>query len=136
MKTLNPYINFSGHCQDALSFYETALNGKVVMRQTFGQAPQAVSGVNPAHIMHAEFKAEGIYFMATDGMAPSPASESNKITLNIAFDDADEQENVFDALSHNGEISMALNETFWGARFGIVKDQFGISWMLNHQIEK
>lgn len=136
MKTFNPYINFSGRCQDALSFYETALNGKIVMRQTFGQAPQAVPGVNPAHIMHAEFKADGIYFMATDGMSSQPALESNKITLNISFDDENEQLNVFNALSEGGDITMALNETFWGARFGIVKDQFGISWMLNHQLEK
>jgi PhnB protein len=136
MKTFNPYINFSGHCQDALAFYETTLNGKVVMRQTFGQAPQAVSGVNPAHIMHAEFKAEGIYFMATDGLDPTAATVSHKITLNIGFDNADEQLTVFNALSEEGEISMPLNETFWGARFGIVKDKFGISWMLNHQLSK
>ena len=135
MKTFNPYINFSGQCHEALSFYESALNGKTIMRQTFGQAPQVVNGVNPAHIMHAEFQAEGIYFMATDGSDVSDTPIGSKITLNIGFDSLDEQQRVFDALSKDGEISMPLNETFWGARFGIVKDQFGISWMLNHQIK-
>lgn len=136
MKTFNPYINFSGRCQEALTFYEAALNGKTVMRQTYGQAPQPVSGVNPAHIMHAEFKAEGIYFMATDGITGQPSTAMNQITLNINFSNSDEQQAVFDALSENGTITMPLNETFWGAKFGTLTDQFGIQWMLNHQLVK
>ena len=136
MKTLNPYINFAGRCQEALSFYENALNGKVVMRQTFGQAPNAAPGVNPALIMHAEFQAEGIYFMATDGMTPEAPASSSLITLNIGFSDVDEQQSVFNALKNGGEEIMPLNDTFWGARFGIVKDPFGVHWMLNCQINK
>ena len=26
---------------------------------------------------------------------------------------------------------MALQETFWGARFGMLKDKFGFAWMFN-----
>lgn len=136
MKTFNPYINFSGRCQEALAFYEVALNGKTVMRQTYGQAPQAIAGVNPTHIMHAEFKAEGIYFMATDGMVNHAPPTLNNITLNINFSNPDEQQAVFLSLSENGTVTMDLSETFWGARFGTVTDQFGIQWMLNHQIAK
>lgn len=136
MKTLNPYINFSGRCQEALTFYEQAFGGKVVMRQTFGQAPQAIPGMNPALIMHAEFQAEGIYFMATDGITDELPPSSGLITLNIGFTDLEEQKNVFEALMNGGEEVMPLNDTFWGARFGIVKDQFGIHWKLNCQINK
>jgi PhnB protein len=139
---MNPYINFSGQCQQALIFYEKALNGKVIVRQTYGQAPQAVSGTNPSHIMYAEFQAEGVYFMANDGIDSSTKNESNSvlsnginpITLNIVFSDELEQKTIFDALIENGKIIMPLSETFWGAKFGIVKDQFGISWMLNYQL--
>jgi len=136
MKTLTPYINFSGRCHEALCFYEEALDGKVVMRQTFGQAPQAIPGINPTLIMHAEFKAEGIYFMATDGMTDEQPTTSGLITLSIGFSELEEQSNVFEALKNGGEEIMPLNDTFWGARFGIVKDQFGIHWKLNCQIKK
>jgi PhnB protein len=136
MKTLNPYLNFSGRCQEALDFYTQAFNGKVLMRQTFGQAPNAIAGINPSLIMHAEFQAEGIYFMATDGMSPETPASSNIVTLNIGFDDPEEQITVFTALQKGGEEIMPLNDTFWGARFGIVKDPFGIHWMLNCQLEK
>ena len=132
MKTLNPYLNFAGNCQQALSFYESALNGKVVMRQTFGQAPQAAKGFNPSHIMHAEFKAHGVFFMACDHPAATEQpSNSINIALNINFTDLDEQQDCFEKLSENGKILMPLADTFWGSRFGKLQDQFGIQWLLN-----
>ena len=134
MNTFNPYLTFSGQCQQALTFYESAFKGKTIMRQTFGQSPQAVSGVNPTHIMYAEFKADNVFFMATDGINSDKVTSSNQITLNIGFDSAAEQARVFEALSKDGEIKMPLEKTFWGAMFGMVTDQFGISWMLNHQL--
>ncbi|HEX7868810.1 MAG TPA: VOC family protein, partial [Chryseobacterium sp.] len=30
-----------------------------------------------------------------------------------------------------GTIYMPLGKTFWGAYFGMFKDKFGISWMVN-----
>ena len=134
MKTLNPYLSFNGQCQDALDFYCTTFNGKVVMRQTFGQAPNAVKGINPTHIMHAEFKADGIYIMASDGLSHD-ARPQNNITLNVNFSDLSEQKNCFEKLAQNGEVLMPLEQTFWGASFGKVQDQFGIQWMLNCHLE-
>ncbi len=34
------------------------------------------------------------------------------------------------------EMSMALQDTFWGARFGMLKDKFRVSWMFNCEIKK
>jgi PhnB protein len=136
MKTLNPYLHFAGQCRQALTFYESVFNGTVTVRQTYGQAPQAVSGANPADIMHAEFQAEGIYFMASDGINSPSNTMKDNIMLNITFTDELEQLTVFNALSENGQITMALSKTFWGAKFAMVKDKFGISWMLNHQINR
>ncbi len=31
---------------------------------------------------------------------------------------------------------MALHETFWGARFGMLTDKFGIDWILNCELPK
>lgn len=134
MKVLTPYLLFAGNCQDALNFYEQAFNGKTVMRQTFGQAPQPVKGVNPSHIMHAEFKAEAIAFMASDGLAE--ATTANNICLSINFTDEQEQQTCFKKLSENGTVLMPLSPTFWGAKFGKLEDQFGIQWMLNCQLPK
>ena len=30
-----------------------------------------------------------------------------------------------------GKITMPLQDTFWGARFGMFTDRFGVKWMFN-----
>jgi PhnB protein len=34
-------------------------------------------------------------------------------------------------LAENATIGMALQETFWAKRFGVLVDQFGIPWTIN-----
>ena len=40
-------------------------------------------------------------------------------------------ERVFHALAENGEVKMAMAQTFWAVRFGALIDQFGIPWSIN-----
>jgi PhnB protein len=42
-----------------------------------------------------------------------------------------EMDKVFNALSENGEVTMPLHDAFWGGRFGMLTDQYGISWMFS-----
>jgi PhnB protein len=42
-----------------------------------------------------------------------------------------EADRVFEALAENATIQMAIQETFWAQRFGMLVDQFGIPWMVN-----
>ncbi len=39
-------------------------------------------------------------------------------------------------MAEGGTVTMALENTFWGARFGMVKDKFGVHWMFNHELKK
>jgi PhnB protein len=49
----------------------------------------------------------------------------------LQMDDPIAAERVFQALSENGRVDMPLQETFWAGRFGVLKDQFGITWTIN-----
>ena len=40
-------------------------------------------------------------------------------------------ERVFAGLADGGQVQTPLTETFWSPRFGMVADQFGVSWMVN-----
>jgi len=57
------------------------------------------------------------------------------IAMSLDFSDLDEQEKVFAALAEGGSIMMPLEDTFWGAKFGMLTDKFGIEWMLNCNTE-
>jgi PhnB protein len=131
MKSLNPYINFSGQCREALEFYKKCFNGKIETISTFEEAPGATDEKYKQNIMHSEFRAEGIFFMATDGMPGQNAVSGDCISLTIQLTDEQEQARIFDALSQGGKITQPLEDTFWGAKFGMLVDRYGINWMLN-----
>jgi PhnB protein len=37
---------------------------------------------------------------------------------------------MFKALADGGEVQMPLTKTFFSPSFGMVKDRFGVSWMV------
>jgi PhnB protein len=53
------------------------------------------------------------------------------VSLSLNFNDAGSIQNVFSKLSDGGNVTMPLQDTFWGATFGMLKDKYGIKWMLN-----
>lgn len=132
MKNLNVYLTFAGTCKDALALYKEALGGEIVSLQTFGEAPTPnIPDDQKNNVMHAEFRAGDIYFMASDSMPEQPVILGNAVTLSIGLDSLEEQESIFSKLSDGGAVTMPLQDTFWGARFGMLTDKFGINWMLN-----
>ena len=45
-------------------------------------------------------------------------------------------EDVFNKMAEGGKITMPLQEQFWGAKFGMLRDKFGVSWMFNCELKK
>lgn len=141
MKQLNVYLTFSGTCQQALDFYAGVFNGRIVHIQKFAQIPADVleqmpplSDEDGQRVMHAQFEAEGLSFMASDSLPGSQIAPGGPVTLSLNVDDQDEQTRLFEQLSEGGQVHMPLDIAFWGARFGMLQDRFGVSWMLNCEL--
>ncbi len=133
MKNFNPYLTFEGNCREAMEFYKKVLGGEIVSMQTFEEAKQSIPADYKDKIIHSELKAEGVHLMASDGMPGWKAKPGNNVTLSIDLTDGMEQEKIFKALSEGGMVSMPLGDTFWGGRFGMLTDRYGIQWMVNYQ---
>jgi PhnB protein len=131
MKTLVPYFTFAGNCREAFEFYKECLKGEITQMQTFEEAKMQVNDEFKHKIIHAEFKSDDIYFMASDGMAGFVAVPGNNLSLNINLTDENEQARISAALSQGGKVTMPLQDTFWGAKYGQLVDRFGVQWMLN-----
>jgi PhnB protein len=56
--------------------------------------------------------------------------------LSFNFESEDQINHVFEALSAGATVSMPLQDTFWGARFGMLTDKFGVNWMFNYDKPK
>ena len=49
----------------------------------------------------------------------------------LSADSAGEADRIFAALSEGATVQLALQETFWALRFGMLVDRFGTPWMIN-----
>ena len=136
MEAIIPYLIFNGNAAEALAFYTRVLDGKVVFQQSFGESPVKVSASEKDRVMHATFQAGKLSFMASDSMPGQPVSGGSNLSLSINCKTVDEIEKVFAAMSEEATVTMELQDTFWGARFGMLTDKFGINWMFNHDYEK
>ena len=128
---VTPHLSFNGDCEAAFKFYEKSLGGKTSFIGTYAESPMA--GQVPAEmgkkIMHASFSLNGTNVFSGDD---SPRySKPQGITIALSMKDQAQAERIFDALAENGVVGMALQETFWALRFGMVTDRFGIPWMIN-----
>ncbi len=100
---------------------------------TFGETPAAEHVPKEHHdlIIHTCLKVGDQMLMASDTTPdrPTPGMSGCSISLNV--DSVAEAERVFNALAAGGKVEMPLDSTFWAARFGMLIDKFGVSWMVN-----
>ena len=131
MQALQPYLFFNGNCREAMEFYAGALNGTLRM-MTYAEGPNPpVEG--GARVMHAHLAApNGVVLMASDPMPGQVLVEGKNFCLSLFCDSREEEERLFVALSDGGQVRQPLQDTFWGAHFGMLYDRFGITWMLSY----
>ena len=60
------------------------------------------------------------------------AKPGKNFSISINAESEEEAKKIFNGLSANGTVTMALDKTFWGALFGMFTDKFGINWMVNY----
>jgi len=129
---LNTYLHFNGNCEEALNFYVKALGAKPVMMMRYGDSPMAKETAKELHqkILHGRITIGDNVIMASDA-PPGRFQDQAGFSINIGVDTPGEAERLFNALSEKAEIGMPMAETFWAQRFGMLKDQFGVPWMVN-----
>ncbi len=137
IKKLNPYLNFNGSAAQAIKLYEKALGARAENVMPWTSAPgQPPTPETKDRIMHAVLHiGEGVV-MVSDGPPGTPVTAGNNMHVTLDFDDAADMARRFDALSAGGKITMPLQDTFWGAKFGMLVDAHGVSWMFNCETRK
>jgi PhnB protein len=130
-----PYLFFDGRCEEALDFYRDVLGAEVTMLMRYRDAPEPpppgmIAPGSENKVMHAALRIGESALMASDGRcAGRPSFDGFSLSLTVA--DEAEADRVFSALAEGGEVQMPLAKTFFSARFGMLKDRFGVGWMVN-----
>ena len=130
--SFSPYLTFDGNCQEAFEFYVEVLGAEIVMSSKFSEAPEGsnMSGELDDKIMHARLKLGDSVIMASDDPTGN-YSPPNGFHISAGFDDLERARGAFEGLSDGGQVMMPFRKTFWTEGFGMVRDRFGIPWMVN-----
>ena len=131
MKKFSPYISFNGDCKKALEFYKEVFGGQILNLALFSDSPVEVDEEDKDRVMHAVFESDAVFFMAADTMPGSCVFVGDNISFSLEFEHLDVQKRIFEQMAEDGTIVMPLQDTFWGTTFGMLVDQFGMSWMFN-----
>lgn len=131
---LQPYLFFDGCGEKAALFYRDALGAELEMLMRFKEAPEPPPpDCTPANwddkVMHASLKIGELRLMISDGMGEEVKHGGYSLSLSVPS--AADVDRVIAALAAGGgEITMPADRTFWSPRFGMLRDQFGVSWMV------
>lgn len=137
MVSVNPYLNFAGNTEEAFTFYRSVFGGDFKFLQRFKDTPEGpkVPENEKDMVMHVALPmGKGNTLMATDALESmgQKLNFGNNIYLSIEAESKEEAKKIFSGLSAGGKVTMPLQDTFWGAYFGMLKDKFGVPWMVAH----
>jgi PhnB protein len=130
---IQPYLFFSGRCEEAIEFYRTAIGAEVDMIMHFNESPEPTPPemLQPGFetkVMHASFRVGDATILCSDGCDDKAKFDGFSLALHVPTEaDADR---AFAALADGGEATMPLTKTFWSPKFGMLTDKFGVSWMV------
>ena len=126
------YLNFPGNCEEAFRFYERELNGKVTTLSRHGDVANPNIPKDWSNkVLHAWLEFGNAIVMGADIPNAQPM-RSAYVTLTA--DSVEEAERMYGVLREGGEVFMKMEETFFAKRFAMLRDRFGISWMLLHAV--
>lgn len=141
MSRVSTYLNFPGNTEEAFLFYKSVFGGEFSGAgiQRFGDIQAdadhpSLSDEDKKLILHIELPILGGHIlMATDAPASMgfTVTTGNNMHINLEPATRKETKKLFAALSAKGNITMPLQEMFWGGYFGSCIDQYGINWMFN-----
>jgi len=114
-----------------MNFYASATGGAIISIQRYGDAPMPGNEAHKDKVLHGLMHINGATVMFSDSGSNGDVSIGNNFSMALDFKDEAQMQQAFDALCAGGAVTMPLQDTFWGARFGMCKDKFSINWMFN-----
>jgi PhnB protein len=139
IKKINPSLTFDGKAVKAIKLYEQALGAKVEKLMRFGDAAAMGHPCPDAYkdrVMHAILRIGEEMLMVMDAPPDVPVPTTSNVQVTLDLDDPVDMTKRFDALATGGAVRVAPHDAFWGAKFGMLIDAFGISWIFNCQTKK
>ncbi|MEZ2443597.1 VOC family protein [Chitinophaga sp. RCC_12] len=133
MAAVNPYLNFNGNCEEAFNFYKAVFGKEFQTFTRFGEMEHRAEG-EENKVMHVALPLgkDSFLFGSDRPGAYGKGTLGDLFFVAIAAESEAEADNLFKGLSEGGQPTMPMNKAPWNAYFGMLTDQYGVSWLINY----
>lgn len=128
MGELIPFITVE-NCLEAIEFYKEVFGAKLQDGMTMLENVPGMAK-HKGKVGHATLWIGENRFFINDALDDYPLKAGDRIQFVLDLETEEVLRNTFDMLQREGEIISELQEVFWGALFGTVKDKFGVTWQI------
>jgi PhnB protein len=126
------HLNFRGDARAALEFYQSVFGGDItIVTYKDAHSVQAPSEAN--QVMWGQVAAKnGFRVMAYDVPSRMPWDEGkNAFFVSVRGDSDKEITELWEKLSVGATVAQPLAPSGWAPLYGMLKDRFGITWVLD-----
>ncbi len=131
---IEPYLFFDGQAEEAMAFYEQAIDAKVEARMRYADCPEPIPAEylppgGPQKILHGSLLIHGNRLMFCDG-TPDESGNFRGFSLSLQYATEADVRRTFNKLAEGGSVLMPPGATFFSPCFGQLTDRFGVRWMV------
>jgi len=138
MAIINPHINFNGNAEEAFNFYKSTFGGefqRIVRFKDLSSEGFPVDESEEEKIMHIALSIGQNTLMGNDVPAfmGKVDENENRSKISVSAESREEADRLFQTLSAGGTVEVPIDDSMWGSYFGMLRDKFGIEWMINFE---
>lgn len=126
------HLNFQGQARAALAFYQAVFGGQLT-QVTHGEFGRAADPVEAERIAWGQVVApDGFRIMAFDVAAGTPWQQGeNAFFVSLRCSAEDEARALWQGLAQGASIVYPLAPAKWSPLYGMLKDRFGVVWLVD-----
>ncbi len=137
MAQINPYIHFNGNAEEAFTFYKSVFGGEFAMIARFKDISSPENPISESEankIMHIALsigKSSVLMGSDTPEFMGKHNENETRSKISISAESKEEADQLFTGLSAGGKVEFPIADSPWGAYFGMLRDKYGIEWMVD-----
>lgn len=130
--SVSNHLNFRGDARAALEFYQSVFGGELMIF-TYEDANKVQDPSEANQVMWGQVAAgNGFQMMAYDVPVAMPWSRGeNSAFVSVRGESAEEITAFWEKLADGATIVQDLGPAAWAPLYGMLKDRFGIVWVLD-----
>jgi PhnB protein len=136
MASINPYINFNGNAEEALTFYKSFFGGeftKIVRFKDIATPEYPIPENEGNKVMYMALPIGKNLLIANDVLeSMGKVNENeNRSKISIIAESKEEADKLYNGLSTGGKVEIPLEYNPDGGCFSMFRDKYEIEWTVS-----